>query len=80
MMIPDFTSPSSSQIKYTWIGHATAVIQIGTDNFLIDPIFAQKKKKRRFRPPACKISELPKIDVVLISHDHTDHCDIKSIE
>ena len=79
-MVPtDFTPPQNHEIKYTWIGHATAVFQIGPDNFLIDPIFALKKKSKRFRPPACMISELPKIDVVLISHDHTDHFDTKSV-
>ena len=80
MVVPNFTAPSTSQIKYTWIGHATAVIQIGPDNFIIDPNFIEKKKTSRYRPAACKISELPPIDVVLISHDHTDHTHVPSLE
>ncbi len=79
-MVPtNFKVQTEKDIRYTWIGHSTAVIQVGPDNFIIDPIFKEKKASKRYRPPACKIEELPKIDVVLISHDHFDHFDCKSV-
>jgi L-ascorbate metabolism protein UlaG (beta-lactamase superfamily) len=79
-MVPtNFDAPPAGQIKCTWIGHATAVIQLGQDSFIIDPVFMEKNIKKRYRPPACKISQLPPIDVVLVSHDHTDHFDTTSI-
>ena len=56
------------------------MIQVGSDSFIIDPVFTEKKAKKRYRPPACRIDQLPKIDVVLISHDHYDHCDSNSLE
>ena len=48
---------------------------------MIDPIFSDRTSPiqlvgpKRFRPPPCKISELPHINAVLISHDHYDHLD-----
>lgn len=80
-MKPDFSISTERDIRYTWIGHSTAVIQIGPDNFLIDPIFKDRASPnqlvgpKRFRPPPCTIQELPKISAVMISHDHYDHCD-----
>jgi len=61
MMKPDFSMVSANEIKYTWIGHSTAVIQIGPDNFIIDPVFSERASPsqmagpKRFRPPACTI-------------------------
>ena len=80
MVATNFSEQTKEDIRYTWIGHATAVIQIGPDNFMIDPIMTEKKVKKRYRPSACKVTELPNIDVVLISHDHKDHFDEKTVE
>jgi N-acyl-phosphatidylethanolamine-hydrolysing phospholipase D len=73
------------EIRYTWIGHSTAVIQVGQDNLLIDPVFSNRCSPSRFfgpkryRPPACTVPELCKIDVVLVSHDHYDHLDEEAL-
>lgn len=79
MVVPNFES-SPDSIKYTWIGHSTAVISLGKDiNILIDPVFCERASPvsfagpKRYRPPACEISQLPHIDIVLVSHDHYDH-------
>lgn len=81
MTVPRF-GVGEDEIKYTWIGHSTAVISFGGDaNFLIDPVFSERSSPfqwigpKRFRPPACRISELPIINAVLVSHDHYDHLD-----
>ncbi len=73
---------SEDKIRYTWIGHSTAVITIGENtNLIIDPVFSDRCSPlqfigpKRFRDPACKVRELPKIDLVLVSHDHYDHLD-----
>lgn len=67
---------------YTWIGHSTAVISIGNEfNMMIDPVFSERASfnqdvgPKRFRKPACEINQLPKIHLVLVSHDHYDHLD-----
>lgn len=68
-----------------WIGHSTFMIQVHGLTFLTDPIFSQfcspihcQVFKRRHEP-ALTIDELPPIDCVLISHNHYDHLDEKSV-
>ena len=86
MVKPDFSVVTEKDIRYTWIGHSTAVIQIGPDNFIIDPVFSDRASPiqavgpKRFRPPACSINQLPPISTVLISHDHYDHLDESSLK
>ncbi len=69
----------------TWIGHATALVQMGGLNVLTDPIFSERASPlswagpRRAQPPGIALAELPRIDVVLVSHDHYDHCDLPSL-
>ncbi len=40
MVKTNFAFKTESDIRYTWIGHSTAVLQIGPDNFIIDPVFS----------------------------------------
>ena len=53
---------------------------------LTDPWFSSRASAwqavgpRRFRPPACSVSALPPIDVVLLSHNHFDHLDYGSVK
>ena len=81
---PDF-SPIENEMKCTWIGHATCLLQVGGFNILTDPVFSERCSPvqwagpLRYVPPACKIRELPPIHMVLISHDHYDHLDWDSI-
>ena len=68
-----------------WIGHSTFLINNGEINILIDPIFSERVSPfsfigpKRMIPPAIEINQLPKIDIVLISHNHYDHLDITSL-
>jgi L-ascorbate metabolism protein UlaG (beta-lactamase superfamily) len=75
------TYPERSQeAKITWIGHSTFLIQVAGKNILTDPIFGTLSTIfRRLVPPAIKISDLPTIDYVLISHNHFDHMDAKAL-
>ena len=68
-----------------WIGHSTFLIQVNGLVFLTDPLFSSycspipiRALKRQHEPPFA-IHELPPIDYVLISHDHYDHLDEKSV-
>jgi N-acyl-phosphatidylethanolamine-hydrolysing phospholipase D len=69
----------------TWIGHATALIQASGLNVLTDPIFSRRASPVQFMGPAraqlpgIALADLPRIDVVLISHNHYDHLDRGSI-
>lgn len=79
-------SQSPGDFRVTWIGHATLLIQVDGYNILTDPIFSDRASPfqyigpKRIREPAIDIKSLPKIDIVLISHNHYDHLDTNSVE
>ncbi len=63
----------------TWIGHATFLIRLDGMTILTDPFMAERASplswigpKRRV-PPALSVSQLPPIDVIIVSHNHYDH-------
>jgi len=69
----------------TWIGHATAMAQLGGITLLTDPIFSERASPlpfvgpRRHVPPGIAAPDLPRIDLVLVSHNHYDHLDDASV-
>ncbi len=88
---PSFVYPVPTQgvrenePKAVWINHSTFLISINGLNILTDPIWNERCSplsflgpKRRHKP-AVEIDALPPIDMVLISHNHYDHLDKKSV-
>ena len=68
----------------TWIGHATVLIQTQGLNILTDPIYGETAGPfgvgpRRVTVPGIAFDDLPKIDVVLVSHNHYDHMDLGTL-
>lgn len=79
------TNTGGDRTTVTWIGHATLFLQIGGTNVLVDPVFSERASplpfagpKRRVALPA-RLDELPRVDVVLISHNHYDHLDAPTV-
>lgn len=74
----------AQQPAATWVGHATVLAQLGGLNLLTDPIFSARASPlpflgpRREQPPGVALAELPRIDAVLVSHNHYDHLDLPS--
>jgi len=66
----------------TFVGHATILIRTGGVNILTDPMFSDGPPLHPFRRDmdvGIRADELPKIDVILISHSHLDHFDTRSL-
>jgi len=64
----------------TWIGHASFLIQVAGMNILTDPIFGDASIFfPRILAPGIAVDQLPPINYVLLSHNHRDHCDLKSL-
>ena len=67
-----------------WIGHATFLIKLGETTIITDPVFSKNAGPLifgpdRFTEPALKLSEIPKIDLFLLTHNHYDHQDMSTI-
>lgn len=82
---PPPPAPRDGEVVITWIGHATFLLQSVDTHVLIDPVFSERVSPvswagpRRVHPPGLALSALPRIDAVLLSHDHYDHCDLPSL-
>jgi L-ascorbate metabolism protein UlaG (beta-lactamase superfamily) len=69
----------------TFVGHATFLVQVAAANLLIDPVYADRASPvafagpRRVRPPGVRFDALPPISLVLLSHNHYDHCDLGTL-
>ena len=70
----------------TWIGHSTFFLHINGKKILTDPIFSDRCSPiqvvgpKRYTKPSIDINLLPRIDMVLISHNHYDHLDRNTIK
>lgn len=72
--------------RLIWYGHSAFLLQIDGKNLLLDPMFGkvaaplEMMGEKRFNEELpLAIEKLPKIDAIIISHDHYDHLDYKSI-
>ncbi len=74
-----FAAAPASGLRVTWFGHSALLIEMDGMRVLVDPVWEQRASPfsfmgpKRFFQPTIALDELPKIDVVLISHDHYDH-------
>jgi L-ascorbate metabolism protein UlaG (beta-lactamase superfamily) len=78
-------APKADGVIATWVGHATFVLQTASATILTDPIFSGRASPlswmgpRRVIPPGVAFDAVPKVDLVLLSHDHYDHCDMPTL-
>ncbi len=79
--------PLSRGLRVTWLGHSTCLIEIGGQVVLTDPMFSDRASPLSFAGPKRFDSEPPllpeqlkRVDTVVISHDHYDHLDYRSIQ
>ncbi len=68
-----------------WIGHATFLIKLGNTTIITDPVFSKNAGPlffgpKRFTEPALTLKEIPKTDLFLLTHNHYDHQDMRTIK
>src|SRR5690606_39243230 len=74
------------ELSVTFVNHATFLIQFSDLNIFIDPVRSKRASPfswlgpKRVREPGVKFEELPHIDVIIISHNHYDHFDKKTLK
>ena len=90
---PAFAKPtpatwSNAQVTLAWLGHATVLINFFGIKILTDPALFPRIGIRlpgftigpkRLTAPALKVDELPAIDLILLSHAHFDHFDLRTL-
>jgi L-ascorbate metabolism protein UlaG (beta-lactamase superfamily) len=80
-----FDTPPPGGLRLTWFGHSSVLIEIDGHRVLTDPIWSDRASPltwlgpKRWYPPALPLAELPRLDAILISHDHYDHLDYRTI-
>ena len=76
---------SGGGLRITFINHSTTLIQMDGVNILTDPVWSERVSPvsftgpKRHRPPGIRFEDLPKIDLVLVSHNHYDHMDVPTL-
>jgi L-ascorbate metabolism protein UlaG (beta-lactamase superfamily) len=74
-----------TDLRVTWLGHSTTLIEIDGVRVLTDPVWGRRASPsqlagpKRFQPVPVALRELPPVQVVIISHDHYDHLDYPTI-
>lgn len=63
-----------------WLGHATFLFTLSGKHFITDPVLYNVGPVKRFTPLPCDVTALKNIDYILLSHNHRDHCDKKSMQ
>lgn len=82
----EFDVPPVSGLRVTWLGHSSTLIEVHGKRFLTDPVWGERASPsshfgpKRFFAPPLPLSELPKIDAIVLSHDHFDHLDESTIK
>ncbi len=85
---PEPSQWSDAQVTLAWIGHSTVLINFFGITILTDPVLCPRIGIRlpgftigpkRLTAPALGFDELPKVDLVLLSHAHFDHLDLRTL-
>ncbi len=63
-----------------WLGHASFLFTLSGKHFITDPVLYNVGPVKRFTPLPCDVAALKQIDYILLSHNHRDHCDQKSMQ
>lgn len=81
-----YDTPPTGGLRVTWMGHSSMLVEIDGLRVLVDPVWEQRASPfqwmgpKRFFEPTLQLKDLPRIDVVLLSHDHYDHFGARTLK
>jgi L-ascorbate metabolism protein UlaG (beta-lactamase superfamily) len=81
-----WSTMASTGFRATWLGHSTVLLEMDGKRVLTDPVFGDRASPvsfagpKRFHPVPATLLQLPKLDAVVLSHDHYDHLCKSSIQ
>ena len=81
-----FHTPPASGLRITWLGHSSLLFEMDGTTLLVDPVFSKRASfvqwfgPERFFAPPLPLADLPRIDAVLLTHDHYDHLDSAAVQ
>jgi len=87
-LVPTPDKWDDNRVTFTWLGHATVLINFYGVRILTDPAFSNRVGiglgigtlgPKRYIAPALKFEQLPEVDLVLLSHAHMDHMDLPTL-
>ena len=79
-------APEVADLRVTMVGHASMLLQVAGRNLLLDPVWSERASPSqiigpaRVTAPGVAFERLPRIDAVLVSHNHYDHLDLGTLE
>ncbi len=85
-IMPPAGESHGTGVRITFVNHSTFLIEVDGLNILTDPVWSERVSPfsfigpKRLRPPGIRFEELPRIDVVLLSHNHYDHLDLETMK
>jgi L-ascorbate metabolism protein UlaG (beta-lactamase superfamily) len=86
-LLPAQAAPPAAAppMRATWIGHATVLVQTPGLNILTDPVWSERtgpfgRGPARVAAPGIALADLPRIDLILLSHNHYDHFDLPTLK
>ena len=83
--LPAWSRQPGSGLRVTWLGHSTVLLEMDGVRVLTDPVWGPRASPsrligpKRFQPMPVRLRAMPRLDLVVISHDHYDHLDYPTI-
>ncbi|WP_236789970.1 MBL fold metallo-hydrolase [Amycolatopsis sp. GM8] len=84
-LVPQRLDHPADGLYITWYGHASSLVEIEGIRILVDPVWAERVSPsrligpRRMHEPPHRLEELPRLDAIIVSHDHYDHLDAAAV-